>query len=100
MFSRPTQSNTVVSFADATRRAVVRETRFPCQEAPDLFFAESPALLGRAKDLCSDCPIRQACLTGALERAEPYGVWGGEILSGGRIVVAKRGRGRPRKDAA
>ena len=31
----------------------------------------------------------------ALERHEPYGVWGGEFLYEGAIVTHKRGRGRP-----
>lgn len=73
---------------------------YACRSAPDLFFAESPALLARAKALCADCPLRRACLEGALERGEPWGVWGGEVVTQGRVVAFKRGRGRPRKQAA
>jgi WhiB family redox-sensing transcriptional regulator len=62
-----------------------------------LWFAESSADLERAKAFCHDCPARLACLTGALERREPWGVWGGEIFDRGAIVARKRGRGRPRK---
>jgi WhiB family redox-sensing transcriptional regulator len=73
----------------------------PCELSdPEMWFAESPVLLERAKELCSGCPARQACLAGALERREPAGVWGGEIFDAGRVVATKRGRGRPRKDAA
>lgn len=72
----------------------------PCHEGnPDLWFAESPMELEQAKALCTDCPIRSLCLTEALERQEPWGVWGGEILDRGTIVARKRPRGRPRKDA-
>jgi len=71
----------------------------PCVSAPDLFFAEHAAQLAAAKALCADCPVRELCLAGALERREPYGVWGGEILVDGRIVATKRGRGRPRRVA-
>ena len=39
-----------------------------------------------------------ACLEGALERREPWGVWGGELLLRGTIVPRKRPRGRPRKE--
>lgn len=47
----------------------------PCHIGdPDLWFAESPAELERAKALCADCPIRTACLAAALERQEPWGV--------------------------
>lgn len=72
----------------------------PCTTHPELFFAESPRILDRAKSLCADCPVQTLCLTGALERSEPYGVWGGQILIDGRVVASKRGRGRPRNDAA
>ena len=44
------------------------------------------------------CGARLACLAGALERREPWGVWGGELLMSGAIVPHKRPRGRPRKD--
>jgi WhiB family redox-sensing transcriptional regulator len=71
----------------------------PChEESPDLWFAESPTELERAKELCADCPIRRECLDSALERQEPWGVWGGEILDRGTIVARKRPRGRPRKN--
>ena len=56
----------------------------PCHVGdPDLWFAENPVDLERAKVLCADCPIRRECLTAALEREEPWGVWGGEILERG-----------------
>jgi WhiB family transcriptional regulator, redox-sensing transcriptional regulator len=70
----------------------------PCHLGdPDLWFAETPAGLERAKTLCASCPIRRQCLAAALERAEPWGVWGGEIFERGSIVSYKRPRGRPRK---
>ncbi|KAA1250120.1 WhiB family transcriptional regulator [Mycobacterium simiae] len=73
----------------------------PCHGGnPDLWFAETPADLERAKTLCASCPIRSQCLAAALERAEPWGVWGGEIFERGAIVGRKRPRGRPRKVAA
>lgn len=40
------------------------------------------------------------CLQGAIDRAEPWGVWGGEILQSGQVIARKRVRGRPRKDVA
>ena len=71
----------------------------PCHvENPDLWFAESPVELERAKALCADCPIRRECLEAALDRGEPWGGWGGEILERGTIVARKRPRGRPRKN--
>jgi WhiB family redox-sensing transcriptional regulator len=69
----------------------------PCTEDPELFFAESPQGVEQAKAMCRGCPARLACLAGALERREPWGVWGGELLMRGAIVPRKRPRGRPRK---
>jgi WhiB family redox-sensing transcriptional regulator len=73
----------------------------PCtSNNPDLFFAESPADVEAAKSVCGDCPIRLNCLTAALERREPWGVWGGELVVSGTVVPRKRPRGRPRKEIA
>ena len=73
----------------------------PCRvEDPDLWFAETPAQLEEAKAFCGDCPVRSACLAGALDRGEPWGVWGGEIFERGVVIARKRPRGRPRKEAA
>ncbi len=64
-----------------------------------LFFSDEALHVARAKAICGKCPISVACLEGALERSEPWGVWGGELLETGRIVVNKRPRGRPPKQA-
>ncbi|MDO3395822.1 WhiB family transcriptional regulator [Nocardioides cremeus] len=73
--------------------------QMPCRVAnPELWFAESPQDVERAKALCLDCPVRQLCLAGALERREPWGVWGGELFLQGVVIPRKRPRGRPRKD--
>lgn len=72
----------------------------PCQSHdPELFFAEEPWRLEMAKQVCAECPLKAECLAGALRRAEPHGVWGGEVFVGGVVVARKRPRGRPRKDA-
>ncbi len=68
-----------------------------CRTEPDLFFAESPQDVESAKALCRGCPAQLACLAGAIERREPWGVWGGELFLRGAIVPRKRPRGRPRK---
>jgi WhiB family redox-sensing transcriptional regulator len=75
--------------------------RIPCRDGdPDLWFADNPIELERAKTLCADCPVRRQCLAAALDRAEPWGVWGGEILDRGMVLARKRPRGRPRKEVA
>ena len=62
----------------------------------DLFFSENLTDIARAKSFCAGCPVRTECLTAAVERREPCGVWGGELFVNGRITV-KRPRGRPPK---
>ncbi|WP_442789997.1 MULTISPECIES: WhiB family transcriptional regulator [unclassified Nocardia] len=95
---RVTCRNTVANTTARTRRVVA--LTLPCRVGnPDLWFAESPAQLEEAKALCASCPIRQGCLTAALDRAEPWGVWGGEIFDQGVVIARKRPRGRPRKVA-
>jgi WhiB family redox-sensing transcriptional regulator len=62
-----------------------------------LFFSDNVIDIARAKAMCGLCPLSADCLAGALEREEPWGVWGGELLSGGRIIANKRPCGRPPK---
>ena len=70
----------------------------PCRvNDPELWFAELPQDVEAAKALCTGCPLRADCLDGALERSEPWGVWGGELVLSGVVVPRKRPRGRPRK---
>jgi WhiB family transcriptional regulator, redox-sensing transcriptional regulator len=77
--------------------ALAMEFDLPCTQDPELFFAESPEDVERAKAMCRGCRVRLACLAGAQERREPWGVWGGELLMRGAIVPRKRPRGRPSK---
>jgi WhiB family redox-sensing transcriptional regulator len=50
-----------------------------------LFFSEEWVDVQRAKAICSKCADQAACLSGALERDEPWG----------RVVGVRRPRGRP-----
>lgn len=63
----------------------------------ELFFSEQLDDIATAKAFCGACPVREPCLSGALARREPWGVWGGELISNGRILAQKRKRGRPPK---
>lgn len=77
----------------------VDDELLPCRvNEAELFFAESPSDVELAKSLCQSCPVRAECLAGALERREPWGVWGGELFLSGVVIPRKRPRGRPRKN--
>ena len=62
-----------------------------------LFFSEELQDIARAKHICATCPAMIPCLEGALERREPWGVWGGQLFLNGKILSIKRRRGRPPK---
>ena len=83
---------------DLGEASVVAGEGIPCREnEAELWFADTPDGVEFAKALCATCPVRQRCLEGALERREPWGVWGGELFDAGRVIPRKRPRGRPRK---
>jgi len=60
-----------------------------------LFFSDDDLELARAKAICRMCGLQEQCMTGAIDRLEPYGVWGGKLVLDGVPVEAKRQRGRP-----
>ena len=62
-----------------------------------LFFSEDELLIARAKAICAKCTVAESCLSAAIERQEPWGVWGGQLLVDGVAVAVKRRRGRPPK---
>jgi WhiB family redox-sensing transcriptional regulator len=94
------QGNVIELWGQLKTPPLASTTDLPCQQQdPALWFSRLPIELNLAKAYCRGCRNRQPCLAGALERAEPAGVWGGEIFEHGRIIDFKRPRGRPRKAA-
>ena len=90
---------TLSGLHDVKSDAEARGESIPCREYDaELWFAESPADVEFAKGLCASCPALAECLAGALERREPWGVWGGQLFIQGAVVARKRPRGRPRKN--
>jgi WhiB family redox-sensing transcriptional regulator len=76
------------------------EQQAACANAPggtELFFSDELRDITAAKLICGNCPVLSECLSAALERSEQWGVWGGQLFISGKIVSAKRRRGRPPK---
>lgn len=67
-------------------------------ETAHLFFSDELLDIAKAKRICASCPVIESCLEGALARKEPLGVWGGQLFQNGKILNAKRRRGRPPKN--
>jgi hypothetical protein len=87
-----------VAFTEVVTFASVKQTA-RCADGngtlTPLFFSDENIDIARAKAICARCSLSTSCLEGALERDEPWGVWGGELIENGRIVVDRRPRGRP-----
>jgi WhiB family transcriptional regulator, redox-sensing transcriptional regulator len=64
----------------------------------ELFFSDQIPDIVAAKNICATCPLIEPCLDGAMERREPWGVWGGQLFLNGKILAQKRRRGRPPKN--
>jgi len=46
----------------------------------------------RAKEVCASCPVRQACLTFALDTHQAYGIWGGYDEDERRLLLRQHPR--------
>jgi len=66
-------------------------------DASHMFFSEDIGEIAAAKRICAECSVLGECLAGALERREPWGVWGGQLFMNGKMLTVKRRRGRPPK---
>ena len=99
--SERSRSGSMIGLREVTSlQGELGSLNLPCHNAdPEIFFAEDVETISRAKQACGACPMMVACLEGALSRAEPCGVWGGQLFDEGRVISQKRGVGRPRLNA-
>ena len=65
-----------------------------------VFFSQDRKVIDQAKAICAGCPRREPCLEGALERREPWGVWGGELFRNGHVLTSRKRRSRHPQVAA
>ena len=74
------------------RDALEEAGEVPCQNAPDIFFADEDDIIGAAakgryaRTLCNDCPVRTLCAAYAIEANELHGIWGGLGVHDRRII--------------
>jgi hypothetical protein len=61
----------------AGRRGDWQDQALCAQVDPELFFPEKGQSPRAAKRVCAACEVRAECLQYALDRREPFGVWGG-----------------------
>ncbi|TBO57535.1 WhiB family transcriptional regulator [Streptomyces kasugaensis] len=69
------------TFFPAFLNALAPGQRTPCYGQGDIYLAKDGtygrARATRARKLCSECPIQQACTDWAVETGETDGIWGG-----------------------
>ena len=68
---------TMSAFADFPRPPEWTEQALCAQVDPELWWPDKGGSSRDAKRVCGRCPVRDQCLQAALERGEPYGVFGG-----------------------
>lgn len=99
MFAESSEEEFVPIFEQPVRWADAR-CRDGAATMTALFFSEQLDDIARAKAICALCPVMEPCLQGAIDRREPWGVWGGQLFFNGKILAFKRKRGRPPKNQA
>lgn len=92
-WSQPIVDEAVDEWADA-------RCRIGDEGLTELFFSDQIPEIALAKEICGACSLIEPCLDGAIERREPWGVWGGQLFANGVILAQKRKRGRPPKNQA
>ena len=59
---------------------------------PEIFYPQSDEEATEAKDVCTQCHVRVACLEHAIGHREKEGVWGGATERERRRIVRQRRR--------
>lgn len=67
-----------------------------CNLFPELDFVDAKGPAADAcRVICRACPVRLQCATDALERGEPWGIWGGLDRRDRKVVAAQLGYPAP-----
>jgi len=70
----------------------VNDSALCSQADPELFHADKAdtGFTQAAKAICRDCPLKEPCLTWAMETRQEYGVWGGLAPQDRKRLRSKR----------
>lgn len=91
---------TALGWADVglTPESLAWQQDAACRDADQsLFFAEvgsNGITIAAAKRVCLGCPVRSHCLTEAIERDDPHGIWGGLTPAERQALYRRRPRAR------
>lgn len=73
------------------RPSTAWEERGACRNFQNDEFYPERSKPSTAKTVCAGCPVRTECLEAALQREEPFGVWGGlDTRERRRLLKARR----------
>ena len=62
-----------------------------CKTLPlEMFFPPAEQEAASAKEICSECSVREPCLEAALAAGERFGIWGGMSTEERQVVAARR----------
>jgi hypothetical protein len=69
---------------------IVGRRDLPCRTVhPDLFFSDLPAEQDKARALCTECPVRFACLQAAVDLDLSFGIWAGHTPDERRAIKTR-----------
>ena len=97
LFGAPTSCASTGDGAPDRQDATVLNRSFSLWDGTETTLAELVADDGRPVVVNLWATWCTPCLEGAMNRREPWGVWGGQLFRNGHILTSKRRRGRPSK---
>jgi WhiB family redox-sensing transcriptional regulator len=83
----------IVNFRPKGDQAWTQSAECAKPNQPLMFPDEGDAVgIEQARDVCNACPVRQQCLSEALDRNESHGMWGGMTAAERRVIRRKAAR--------
>lgn len=80
--------NVIEEFGLDPERFIWQDLSMCVNIPPQAFFEDAESndnIKNAAQDICDYCPVKEMCLEEA-RGSKSYGIWGGEMLVGGKIT--------------